>query len=157
MIRRQRWTGFRSILCAVDFSEPSRRALRYAAAVALREGAGLRVLYVNDPLLVASASAALHDRHVVKRSEGELKSFIDRTVPAPARARLRVTSRASIGHAPVEILREAGRRKSDLIVMGTHGLGGADRLLMGSTTLSVLLRTKVPVLVVPPPPRHRLA
>jgi nucleotide-binding universal stress UspA family protein len=149
MIGKTRWAGFRSILCPVDFSKPSQSALRYAVAIAVRGNATLRVLYVNDPFLVASASAALHDRDVVKRSEGELEALIIKTVPARARARLRVTSRALAGRVPEEILNEARRRKCDLIVMGTHGRSGADRLLMGSTTLSVLLRTKVPVLAVP--------
>src|SRR5262249_30873302 len=41
------------------------------------------------------------------------------------------------------------RSRSDLIVLGTHGLSGANRLLVGSTTLSVLQKTTVPVLAVP--------
>ena len=143
------WPGFRSVLCPVDFSECSRRALRSAVAVALRGKAVLRVIYVNDPLLVAAASAALHDRRLVERSARELKAFINATVPAKTRARLCITSGASIGAPPDQILREAGDRAADLIVLGTHGLTGVDRLLVGSTTLDVLQRTKVPVLTVP--------
>jgi nucleotide-binding universal stress UspA family protein len=150
MIRRSEWGGFRSILCAVDFSEPSRRALRYAVAVARRGKAALQVLYVNDPLLVASASTALHDRQLVKRSARELKAFINTTVPTEARARLRVRSGASIGNAADQILKHAHRSGTDLIVLGTHGLTGGTRLFMGSTTLAVLQRTAVPVLAVPP-------
>ena len=57
--------------------------------------------------------------------------------------------------APVdEIAKEARRRRCDLIVMGAHGLTGADRLFMGSTTQSVLRQTTVPVLAVP---THTLA
>jgi hypothetical protein len=48
-----------------------------------------------------------------------------------------------------EILKAAARNRSNLIVMGTHGLTGADRLLMGSTTLGILQATAVPVLAVP--------
>ena len=143
------WSGFRSVLCPVDFSECSRHALRSAVAVALRGTAALRVMYVNDPLLVAAASAALHDRRLVKRSARELKTFINVTVPAKTRARLHITSGASVGDPADQILREAGDRAADLIVLGTHGLTGVDRLLIGSTTLNVLQRTKVPVLAVP--------
>lgn len=151
MTRTPAWRGFRSILCPVDFSGPSRAALRHAAAIARRDRATLVVLYVNDPLLVASAAAALHDRQVVERSARTLTAFIERSVAARARAEIRVTSHAAIGYAPSTILKEARRRRSDLIVMGTHGASGVHRLLMGSTTLSVLMRTKVPVLAVPPP------
>lgn len=153
MTRKTVWRGFRSILCPVDFSGASRAALRCAAAIARRDRATLVVLYVNDPLLVASAAAALNDRQVVERSARTLTAFIARTVAARARAEMRVTAHASSGHAPAEILKEARRRRSDLVVMGTHGATGAARLLMGSTTLTVLMRTKVPVLAVPPPAR----
>lgn len=153
MIRKTAWRGFKTILCPVDFSGSSRAALRQAAALARRDKATLVVLYVNDPLLVASAAAALKDRQVVERSARALTAFIDRTVAARTRPRMRVTAHAAIGRASAEILKEARRRRSDLIVMGTHGISGADRLLMGSTTLSVLMRTKVPVLAVPPSPR----
>jgi nucleotide-binding universal stress UspA family protein len=143
------WPGFRSVLCPVDFSGCSRHALRSAVVVALRGKAALRVIYVNDPLLVAAASAALHDRHLVTRSARELKAFINATVPAMTRARLRITSGASIGTPADQILKEANDRAADLIVLGTHGLTGMDRLLIGSTTLNVLQRTKIPVLAVP--------
>src|SRR4029077_9860410 len=46
------WCGFRSLLCAVDFSEHSRLALQYATALAARRDTALTVLYANDPLLV---------------------------------------------------------------------------------------------------------
>jgi nucleotide-binding universal stress UspA family protein len=122
------WAGFRSVLCPVDFSEHSRRALRYAEAMAVRSSGSVTVTYANDPLLVAAAAAALHDHHVAKRS---------------------LTCRVSIGSPADQILKTAAARRSDLIVMGTHGLTGADRLLLGSTTMSVLQRTSVPVLAVP--------
>lgn len=149
MTGSKHWPGFRSVLCPVDFSAHSRHALRCAVAVALRGKAALRVVYVNDPLLVAAASAALHDRRLVKRSARELKAFINATVPAKTRARLRVTSAATIGDPAEQILKHASVRRTDLIVLGTHGLTGAKRLLIGSTTLTVLQRTKVPVLAVP--------
>jgi nucleotide-binding universal stress UspA family protein len=147
--RSTSWAGFRSVLCPVDFSEHARLALRYAERIAGREKAVLEVWYANDPLLVAAAAAALHDRHVAKRSAKELQGFVDSTISARSRKDLRVRSHVSIGDPSNEIMKAADRTHSDLIVMGTHGLTGADRLLMGSTTLSVLQRTAVPVLAIP--------
>ena len=144
------WAGFRSVLCPVDFSEQSRLALRYAERLALRGKAALDVSYVNDPLLVAAAAAALHDRRLAKRSADELRDFVDSTLSARTRKALRVRARVSIGDPSDEIIKAAAGAHSDLIVMGTHGLTGTDRLLLGSTTLSVLQRTVVPVLAVPP-------
>lgn len=51
---------------------------------------------------------------------------------------------------PVEhILAEADKRKADLIVIGSHGLGVLQRVFVGSTTLAVLKRATCPVVVVP--------
>jgi len=142
------WAGFRSVLCPVDFSEQSRQALRYAEAMAGRSGGSLTATYANDPLLLAAAAAALHDRRVAKQSLKELEAFVDETLTT-SRKRLRLACRVSIGTPSDQILKAAASRRFDLIVMGTHGLTGADRLLLGSTTMSVLQRTSVPVLAVP--------
>jgi universal stress protein A len=144
----RRLPELRSVLCPIDFSEQSRLALRYAEAVARRSGARLIVSYVNDPLLVAAAAAALHDRRVAQRSAKELRTFIDATLQPDASKRLRLKTQVSVGSPADEILKAADHG-ADLIVMGTHGLTGVNRLLMGSTTLSVLQRTTIPVLAVP--------
>jgi nucleotide-binding universal stress UspA family protein len=149
MPRHSHWAGFRSVLCAVDFSEHSKLALQYSVAVAVRGPAALRVVYVTDPLLVAAASAGLHDREFAKRSAHELQEFIERTVAATVRRQLRLSSDVTSGEPADEILKAARSRRTDLIVLGTQGLTGANRLFMGSTTLSVLQRTTVPVLAIP--------
>ncbi|HEV8348550.1 MAG TPA: universal stress protein [Vicinamibacterales bacterium] len=147
--RAARWKGFRSVLCPIDFSEQSRMALRCAEAIAMRGNGALTVAYANDPLLVASAAVALHDRQLAKQSASELGEFVDSTLSAGSQKRLRVKSDVSTGHPADAIRKAAVRHRSDLVVLGTHGLTGADRLLMGSTTLSVLQRTTIPVLAVP--------
>ena len=143
------WTGFRSVLCPIDFSQQSRLALKYAQAVALRGSAALTVTFANDPLLVAAAAAALHDRNIARRSASELRAFVNTTLAASSKRRLRVRSEVSTGEPTDEIIKTANRRRSDLIVLGTHGLTGTDRLLLGSTTLSVLQQTSIPVLAIP--------
>jgi nucleotide-binding universal stress UspA family protein len=151
VVRRSRkWHGFRSVLCAVDFSENSSLALQYAARVALRAGAPLTTLYVNDPLLVAAASAALHDQRFTATSLRELRRFGDAHLRAQDRDGLEVRERVTVGAAADQILKTAKAVRSDLIVLGTKGLTGARRVFMGSTTLSVLQRTSVPVLAISP-------
>ena len=61
----------RQVLCPIDFSEPSRRALRYAAAFAARVGSQLTVLYVNHPLLSTGPAAAGYDQRMPR----ELRKF----------------------------------------------------------------------------------
>lgn len=142
------WTGFRSVLCPIDFSDVSATALRCAAAIARRGRATLTVAYVNDPLLIAATAAALHDGRLAKTSAQELQAFVDATL-APAAKALRLKRVVSTGRPGDEIIKAAARARSDLIVLGTQGLSGADRLLLGSTTLSVLQQATVPVLAVP--------
>jgi len=148
-IRKRKWAGFRSVLCAIDFSEHSRQALRYAAMIAQRRHAALTVLYVNDPLLITAAAVGLHDRELAKRSAHELQKFVSAGLAGHSRTPLRVKSEVTIGDPSEEILKVAESRRTDLIVVGTHGLTGVDRLLMGSTTLSLLQRALVPVLAIP--------
>src|SRR6476646_2146468 len=105
------WRGFRAVLCPVDFSEGSRLALRYADSIARRANARLRVLYVNDPLLIAAAAAALHDRHFLERSRRELQAFIDATLGSHAR----IQTCLGNGHPPNEILRIAAAADADLL------------------------------------------
>ena len=60
-----------SVLCPIDFSDPSRAALVYAAAIADHFGARLTLLAVNDPLLVeAAASADLLPPLIAETMEG---------------------------------------------------------------------------------------
>ncbi|HXW04489.1 MAG TPA: universal stress protein, partial [Vicinamibacterales bacterium] len=54
------------------------------------------------------------------------------------------------GSVPAEIIRAAGEQPAELIVMGTHGLGGFERFMLGSITEKVLRKAPCPVLTVPP-------
>jgi nucleotide-binding universal stress UspA family protein len=137
------------ILCPVDFSDPSRRALHYAAAVAAREGAALHVLYVLPPamplavpiLMVAIRSAAVDVRTAAVES---LQAFIARAaLPQPPIAIVRD------GPPADAILACAADIAADLIVLGSHGRDGLGHLLFGSTAERVLHKAPCPTLIVP--------
>ena len=139
---------FRSVLCPVDFSDASRGALRYAAAVANHLQAELTVLTVTDPLLTEAAelSGALDD--LPEAINKELHRFCAKTFEtgvAPASVRYELTT----GKPAVETLRVAKSMPAALIVMSTHGLTGMRKLFFGSTTERVLRETTVPVLLTP--------
>ncbi len=140
---------FRSILCPIDFSAHSRLALRAAASVADLFGASITLLFVEDPLLAQAASAALDPRALAKSTESELRRFVQRSIGRDGRDRA-ITYRIVTGRPPIEIRKAVRRTSTDLIVMGTHGLSGAKKLVIGSTTEAVLRDTRVPVLAVPP-------
>jgi len=134
---------FRSILCPVDFSRDSQAALRYARAIARRTHGGLTALYVSDPFLASAAAAAYGDgAALAERTREELERFVARTL-GPSSG---VACRLAVGNPARTIL----ATPADLVVVGTHGLGGVGKLFFGSTTARVLARTCVPVLAVPP-------
>jgi nucleotide-binding universal stress UspA family protein len=135
------------ILCPIDFSEPSRAALRYAAALASHLGAALTLLTVNDPLLAEAADMAGGSGSLATDAKAELERFFRDSLPGSARrppARFLVAT----GPAAAEILRHA-KEAADFLVMSSHGATGIRKLFFGSTTERVLRETSVPVLIVP--------
>lgn len=142
---------FRTIVCPIDFSEHSRHALRYAALLASRSRGRLIVLYVEDPLLVNAAASANYDaKAVIASVEKHLAQLVRRTT-APYDINTNLLSvQVAVGRPHTEIRSIAKKFGCDLIVMGSHGLRGASRLMFGSTTHRVLRRADVPVLAIPP-------
>jgi nucleotide-binding universal stress UspA family protein len=136
-----------AILCPIDFSEPSRGALRYAMAIAAHFGARVTVLTVNDPLLVAAADMAGGGGRLEADARMELEKFFLDTLPG-TKPDVSVDFTVTAGAAAGEILR-LSRDGARLIVMGSHGATGIRKLFFGSTTERVLRETSVPVLVTP--------
>ncbi len=135
------------ILCPIDFSDPSRAALRYAAALASHLSAALTLLTVNDPLLAEAADMAGGSGGLAAEAKAELEKFYRDSLPGSAR-RPPASFVVATGPAAAEILR-AAKGAADLLVMSSHGATGIRKLFFGSTTERVLRETSVPVLVVP--------
>jgi nucleotide-binding universal stress UspA family protein len=142
---------FRTILCPVDFSEHSVTALRYAAIIARRCDGRLHALWVNDPML-ATAAVAFGDQDYEKQSLEELRLFVARALPGGVLNGKSIRYAVETGDAARSIVSAAKRLRSDLIVMGAHGLGGIQKALIGSVTERVLRSTSTPVLAVPSTP-----
>jgi nucleotide-binding universal stress UspA family protein len=139
---------FRTVLCGVDFSDHSRYALRWAAAFSAQPGSRLIVVAAVDPLL-AHAARARFDLDLGADTGVTLRDFVASTLPSTYSWLPPIDVRARVGDAPDVILRAALDEHADLIVLGTHGLGGIRKLLLGSTSDRVLRDTKTPVLTVP--------
>ena len=141
---------FASILCPVDFSRESRAALANAAALATRFGGRVTVLFVNDPVLLAAANAYRGNRRFVERTRMELSRFVKRTLTGGRGDPERIALTVAAGNPSDEILRQARTQHADLVVMGSHGLGGIQKAFFGSTTEQVLRHATLPVLATPP-------
>lgn len=139
----------RSILCPVDFSEQSRQALRWAAAIAEARGGQLTVLSVVEPLLAQAAAIRMGVDLTHADTTPALREFVETTVTEDVRQATHLRMEVAVGVAAEAILNAARERQAELIVMGTHGRGGLRKLLLGSTAEQVLRRAQAAVLVVP--------
>lgn len=137
--------GLRSILCAVDFSPYSAKALRYAAATARAGGGRVTAMHVVEPLL--AAAAAYDSRLIEQTAQTDLARFVRTSVGGPAAAGIRCI--AQVGMPGPALLAHARRTRSSVIVMGTHGRRGVAKVFFGSTTEAVLRRFRRPVLAIP--------
>lgn len=136
------------ILCPVDFSSHSRDALEYAVALAGRLDSRLTALHVIPPIApYADLSFAVpfawapEDR---ERFSAELRQFV-----SEAGGGRPVESLISEGPAAVEILRHIELLGADLVVLGTHGRSGVERLLLGSVAERVLHAATCSVMTIP--------
>jgi universal stress protein A len=143
-------SGFpiRTILVPVDLSEPSKKALRYAFALAQQFDAKLILLYAVEP--VATPDFAYHPlmietEKVVAAAEERLKKLCAEEVIEPSRIE-KTLVRKGVAHD--QITDAAKSSKADLIVIATHGHTGLKHVLLGSTAERVVRHASCPVLVV---------
>ena len=139
------------ILCPTDFSEPSEAAVREAQRLAAALGGELVLLHVTSdgPLWNETLyTPALRDVFEAQRqwAATALGTRAETLAAAGVPTRVLVES----GVAWEAILRVAREQQADMIVMGTHGRTGLNRLLLGSVTERVLRQAPCPVLTVGP-------
>jgi nucleotide-binding universal stress UspA family protein len=144
------------VLCPVDLSSYSRAALQQALAIARWYEAKVTVLHVFRQVpVVDTAAAGLGagayvppvaltevDRAAVER---HVADFVAQT-PGATDVAIHVCEGINVRE---EILREADARAADLLVLGSHGLTGVKRLVLGSVAENVLRHSPTPVLIVP--------
>lgn len=145
------------ILCPVDFSEFSRHALAHAVMLARWYDSTVTVFHAYPPaappMIFAGDPAGVAIAPILTPGEARdqtltrLASFANCVKPEA----VPVSFEARPGNAVPSILDLAKSLPSDLIVMGTYGRSGVDRLILGSVTEKVLRKSRCPVMVVPPP------
>lgn len=140
----------RKILVPVDFSDPSRDAMRFACDLAKRYEASVTLLHVYQV-----PGYALPEGYILAGPEtvAELMSAIDKGMAgvkreAEAEGVRDVATSVVQGVAFAEIVRAAREGMIDLIVMGTHGRTGLKHALLGSVAEKVLRKAPCPVLTV---------
>jgi nucleotide-binding universal stress UspA family protein len=141
------------ILCPVDFSDFSRRALGHAIAVAKWYGSRLTVLtvyHIPTPTLapLTGLTATPVESLLLSTADREqLRHQVRAFTPVEAVKDTPVEYSVAEGDVAGEILAEA--QSADMVVMGTHGRSGFEHLVLGSVTEKVLRRATCPVLTIP--------
>jgi nucleotide-binding universal stress UspA family protein len=148
---------FTRLLCAVDFSEPSLEAVRFAGSLAREAGARLVLIHViewpwHEPPpprladLPPAQAAALADyrRDVETTATARLESLASSDVPQGTAVVVRVRH----GKPYEQLLVEAREGSVDLIILGVHGRSALDLGVFGSTTNQLVRAATCPVLTV---------
>ena len=149
---------YKRILVPVDGSSASMNGLEKALRQARASGARLRILHVVDAIAFSREHSMFTATAEKFRESGRklLKQVMARAkqqkLPADSRMVENLTGRAAD-----TIVREAAKWKADVIVMGTHGRRGINRLMLGSDAERVARNAPVPVLLVQPSLKTRRA
>jgi nucleotide-binding universal stress UspA family protein len=139
------------ILCPIDFSEFSVRAYHHAVSLAEHYQAKLVAQHVVElwrhPSVSFAASAGLYgefEQALCESGKKQLREFVKNHTHDEIQPELVVQE----GAAADSVLSFAQAQKTDVIVMGTHGRRGFDRLMLGSVTDRVMRRAPCPVLAI---------
>lgn len=132
------------ILCPIDFSPFSDRAIGYATSLAKRYGANLSVVHVRPPMPPSTTSElATAARRLSERN------MRNATAPCAAAGIDAGTDILESAEAAPRILEYAEQFDADLIVAGSHGRTGVRRVLLGSVVEALLHRSARPLLIIP--------
>lgn len=147
------------ILVAIDGSPHSERALSHALGLAKDVSAALRIVHVVDAAWLGSGMGWGMDVAIdtvqlsqIHRDAGD--KLLARALQAAKSAGLEADTRLvememPTDHAATLIAREASNWPASLVVLGTHGRRGLERMLMGSVAEGVARMSTVPVLLIP--------
>ena len=143
------------ILVATDGSETARKSIAYAIELAKQTGATLTFITVIDKsfLTTKSIPPVATPTHLVEPIEDYLRqaaeAHLQETEKLCEKKGVRSKRIIRSGHPVEEIIKEAEKSKTDLIIMGSHGRSALKAAVLGSVTFGVIHKdTKVPVLVV---------
>ncbi len=140
----------RTLVVGVDFSDPSKRALDAAVALAKDLGANLVVVHANTPLPPGAKAGHLDPVSKLRvEMDADEVARVGRTWVAPVSKQVKVELVARAGKPADVVIDEARARKAAYIVVGSHGRTGIKKAVLGSVAEAVVRASPIPVLVVP--------
>lgn len=162
--RREAPLSLRRVMAAIDDSEPSRQALAWTAEIGRAFGSNVDVVHVLPPAIPTTSfdfgysmgEPAAHLETLAKQGQ----DLLDQAVAMLAKSDVLATRHMPTGHPTAEIARLVKAKKTDLVVLGSHGRNALGRLLLGSVADGVKHNVVASVLVAkgfPPPDRILVA
>ncbi|MFQ5863321.1 MAG: universal stress protein [Candidatus Brocadiales bacterium] len=140
---------FKKILCPIDYSDCSAKALRYAAGLALRDSAKLYLMHVVDKRIYDYGGPIYEVRPSPdEETVAHLKEKLTQSVPKEISGDIAVETIVTVGVPAQEIINAANEKEVDIIVIGTHGRTGIAHVVMGSVAENVVRKAICPVLTV---------
>ena len=141
----------RRILVGVDGTGSSSMALGWAKEIALATGAKLFVATITGPIARGPFAQSAVRATLMQREEKIARDVLEKAVAGLDDAGLDVTGVLARGFATVELLRIADKKRVDLVVVGSHGHSGRERVLVGSVADSIKDQVSCSVLVAKTP------
>ncbi len=142
--------GLKTILVPIDFSDNSKKALRYAIPFAQQFNASLILAYIVEPTIYPSdfgfGQIGFPDveKELHEKALSEMATLRDSIIPPG----LRTVTLVGTGIPFVEITQFAKEHEVDIIIVATHGRTGVEHILFGSTAEKIIRKAPCPVLVV---------
>ena len=143
---------FKRILFPVDLSESSEKIVPYVQAVAEKFNSKIRLFFAArvfdyfTSIYVPHPSINQFEKEIIEGAEKRLYEFVDEHFSKFPGTKTAVVA----GDAAEKIIEYAEDQNIDLVIMGTHGRKGMDKIIIGSVAERVLKASPVPVLVVNP-------
>ncbi|HEB51032.1 MAG TPA: universal stress protein [Desulfobulbus sp.] len=141
----------KKVVVPVDFSSATDKVAGYATSVADKLGAHVIFFHVvNDfqgyDMLLVHPSFGQMVKELQEKSEARMAALVEDY----KHLENGVSGKVVIGDAAEEIVKFAEEEKADMIIIGTHGVKGLERILMGSTAEKVVKKAPCPVLTFNP-------
>ena len=137
----------KKILIPTDGSDYSLRAAEYGISIAKMVKAEIMVVYVMDTVVLDQIAKASEREDVEKELNQDGQQYINYILSLAKKENVKAASLLAKGRPVEQIVNLAKGLKMDLIVMGTYGRRGAERILMGNVAERVIEYAPCPVLV----------
>jgi nucleotide-binding universal stress UspA family protein len=141
----------KSILVPIDFSENAENVMEYALSIGHQFKASIVLCFVAQlytdysDFFIPQMPVVAIEEEIDKAAKQRMRIFVEKYSND-----IKIDECVLIGNVAHEILNLAKKREVDLIVMGTHGFQGLEKILFGSVAEKVVKMAPCPVLTVKP-------